>query len=34
MLGIVEGTSILMLFLGIMMHVGIDVGVNTTAPNF
>jgi fucose permease len=29
---LLKDTSILMLFLGIMMHVGIDVGVNTTAP--
>lgn len=31
-LALLKDTSILMLFLGIMMHVGIDVGVNTTAP--
>lgn len=29
---LLKDSSILMLFLGIMMHVGIDVGVNTTAP--
>ena len=29
---LLKDTSILMLFLGIMMHVGIDVGINTTAP--
>ncbi|MDK2969272.1 MAG: hypothetical protein PWQ65_375 [Bacteroidota bacterium] len=31
-LALLKDSSILMLFLGIMMHVGIDVGVNTTAP--
>jgi fucose permease len=29
---LLKDSSILMLFLGIMMHVGIDVGINTTAP--
>lgn len=29
---LLKDSSILLLFLGIMMHVGIDVGVNTTAP--
>jgi fucose permease len=29
---LLKDASILMLFLGIMMHVGIDVGINTTAP--
>lgn len=30
--GLLKDSSILMLFLGIMVHVGIDVGINTTAP--
>lgn len=29
---LLKDSSILLLFLGIMMHVGIDVGINTTAP--
>ena len=30
--GLLKNSFILMLFLGIMVHVGIDVGINTTAP--
>ena len=31
-LNLLKDTTLLMLFLGIMVHVGIDVGINTTAP--
>lgn len=30
--GLLENGTILMLFIGIMCHVGVDVGINTTAP--